>query len=221
MAKVLFTVIIYGMKWYNNFSGKGHSRQSLPAEEGQEREIILTDVSLSGNNSQRITQSVEFDQEVEIRYLPKPGNSNNSRTSKSADPGQENIEPQGPVRVLSFTDCEEKPSHNTALHRPKPVLPQTGSKKNKDKNSSENSTAEKQSAFSRVVKNTKTTPEEKLLPGELELGRFLSKFTFLPFAFTIHVIIPKAQILNLNFNLEISLEIRNIRDINKTWYCYH
>lgn len=156
--------------------GQGNLR-SARSSNTKSREIILTDVSVSLPNSQIITETVEFGQEVEIEYVTKGDNNSNSGNENRLEPDQENIEPSGPVRVLNFNDSDEKSSQNSGIHRPKPVLPNGAYKKVKDsvldgssKESNGDRKQQKQSAFARVVKDKKQNKEEKALPGEKELG---------------------------------------------------
>ena len=146
-------------------------------------EVVLSDVSVKVPNSQCPIENIEFGQEVEIHFLPKGNNNNHTKLGPKKDKStkdQENIEPSGPVRALNFTDCDDKNSCNSLIHRPKPVLPSNAYNRSRDSavsGSSKESTtdtkqhSQTQSAFSRISKEKKTPKCEKDLPGEKELGK--------------------------------------------------
>ncbi|XP_052220166.1 coiled-coil domain-containing protein 18-like isoform X2 [Dreissena polymorpha] len=142
----------------------GMSRSHRQSD-GQGREIILTDVTVSAPTQQYGTQAFEVEQEVEIRYIPRGRNNNSEKTD------QENIEPTGPVRVLNF--AEDDQSKTSGLHRPKPVLPKgVTSKKDRpvygnSKESAGNKKEQKTSAFSRVIAEKPKPKEEPVFPGEI------------------------------------------------------
>ena len=168
-------------KNYNNTNishDKGVSQgQNHERPKQEQKDIVLSDLAVTFPN-QLASQDVEFLQQTEIQY--KKG----SQSKVLAD-DQENIEPSGPVRVLNFTDCDERTHYNTnsGIHRPKPVLPSNVDKPQKELKSalqSDNAkdpriqnakTSDNQSAFSRISKEG-SSREDKTFPGEKELGMY-------------------------------------------------
>ena len=157
--------------------GQGQNHDRSKSGQGQ-KEIVLSDLSVTFPN-QMTSEKVEVGQQFEIKYIK-------GDTAKAMSENQENIEPSGPVRVLNFSECDERNMNtNSGIHRPKPVLPTGTDKSRKDlKTSPRNEsgketviqtskTNENQSAFSRIAKDKKTGKEEKSLPGESEMGRCL------------------------------------------------
>ena len=157
--------------------GTGQGQNHERSKSGQ-KETVLSDLSVTFPN-QMISRDVEIGQQIEIQYIK-------GSKSKTVSDDQENIEPSGPVRVLNFTDCDERANYNSnpGIHRPKPVLPSNVDKSQKElKTALQNDsvkdsviqsskTCENQSAFSRISKEKKSSREEKTLPGEKELGRY-------------------------------------------------
>ena len=153
---------------------KGQGQNHDRSKSGQ-KEIILSDLSVTFPN-QMTSEKVEVGQQFEIKYIK-------GDTSKTMSENQENIEPSGPVRVLNFSECDERNMNtNSGIHRPKAVLPTGTDKSHKElKTSPRNKsgketviqtskTSENQSAFSRISKDKKNGKEEKSLPGENEMG---------------------------------------------------
>ena len=161
----------------NLHKAKGQNHDRSKSGQGQ-KEIVLSDLSVTFPN-QMTSEKVEVGQQFEIKYIK-------GDTAKTMSENQENIEPSGPVRVLNFSECDERNMNtNSGIHRPKPVLPTGTEKSRKDlKTSPRNEsgketviqtskTSENQSAFSRIAKDKKNSKEEKSLPGESEMGRCL------------------------------------------------
>ena len=172
-----------------------------PRRQSRGRDVVLTDVTVTRPNG-NVTETLELGQEVEIRYIPRSQNNSNNNnnansnesenvlgitTSKKSHGDQENIEPSGPVRVLNFGGSDDSitKTKSSGIHRPKPVLPSNVSKrkekekasgdgsKESSKGSSESGRQQKQSAFSRVVKEKQGMDLEKTFPGEKEMGNLM------------------------------------------------
>ena len=156
------------------FEGQIQSRQSLPAEGHPEKEVVLRDVSGAGRNRGQVyTQNIDFEQEVEIHYLP---NNPNSRPIVTlGETNQENIEPARSVRVVNVSDADDKLAQTNELVKPKPITPEgNGGQRGKDPGkSSSDSRNVNQSAFSRMARSK--SEKEKKLPGEEELGMYAIK----------------------------------------------
>lgn len=151
--------------------GQNHDR----SKSGQ-KEIILSDLAVTFPK-QMTSEKLEIGQQFEIKYVK-------GDNSKAVSDNQENIEPSGPVRVLNFSDCDERNVNtNSGIHRPKPVLPTGVDKSHKELKTSlqkegskdtviqSSKSSENQSAFSRISK--RNSKEEKTFPGEKELGMYL------------------------------------------------
>jgi hypothetical protein len=227
-----FSVAVFHLYVYDTYKiviagTKGQSvlKPGRPSN-ARNKEIILTDVSVTLPNTELMAQNVEFGQEVEIQYVSKGDTNNNSAGRNRLEPDQENIEPSGPVRVLNFSENDEKGGQNSGIHRPKPVLPNGAYKKSKDailegtsKESSGDGKQQKQSAFARVVKDKKVSRDEKTFPGEKDLGNlettkivlinFMPVFANLLRRHSPAIMITAASLLVLCKNFNLALHSNN------------